>query len=75
MTLANILGEPGKGFHATRFLGLALWDVVGTILIAWGVSWWSGWSFGWTLLGLFVLAEVLHWLFGVKTAFLKAMPF
>ena len=69
----SLLGEPGKGFHATRFMGFALYDILGTLFIAGIVSYFAGWSFWWVLLGVFVLGEVLHWLFGVKTAFIRML--
>lgn len=31
---ANIAGEPGTGVHQTRFLGMAAFDLFGTIMIA-----------------------------------------
>jgi len=63
------LGEPRKGFHAARIpiLDVALWDTLGTIVIAALVAYafkWSAWK---TILGAFVLATFLHWLFGVRT--------
>jgi len=30
---SNNLGEVGKGFHSTRFLGLAIFDVIGTVFL------------------------------------------
>jgi hypothetical protein len=70
---ANILGEPGKGFHAWRVGGLAVWDVIGTILIAGAMSYYFGWTLLYTLIGLFVAGEVAHWVFGTRTAVLVAL--
>lgn len=67
----HTLGDPGKGFHATRIMGFALYDILGTIVIAFAFSYFTGFSFWYSLLGLLVLAELLHWYFGVETAFLK----
>jgi hypothetical protein len=67
---ANALGVPGQGVHSTRIFGLALNDIlmtiIGGILIAFvfDVNVWK------SLLGLFVLGEVLHYVFGTRTAFL-----
>jgi len=67
---ANALGVPGEGVHSTRIFGLALNDIVmtiiGGILIAFlfHVNVWT------SLLGLFVLGELLHYIFGTQTAFL-----
>ena len=68
--MENALGEPGKGFHATRIGGLALYDILGTIAIALLTSYYFGIPIWASLIGWFLLGEVLHWYFGVKTAFL-----
>lgn len=67
----HTFGEPNKGFHATRIMGFALYDILGTILIAWLTSWYFGISIWYSLLGWFVAGELLHWWFGVKTAFMN----
>jgi len=64
-------GEPNTGFHATRIMGFALYDIVGTIVLAWLFSYFTHFSFLYSLIGMFVIGEILHWWFGVKTAFLK----
>lgn len=62
----NSLGEPGKGIHSYRFAGLAIVDVVFTILAALILSRWTG-SFGWTAVALFAAGIILHRLFCVET--------
>ena len=64
------LGTPGAGFHAARVFGLAAYDVYGTILI--GVM--LAFVFDrprrtvvWVL-GAFLAAIFVHWLFCVPTA-------
>lgn len=81
MSLANILGEPRKGFHEKRipYIDLAFNDTVGTLVIAFLLSYTS-------LLKkvkgrlkrtlyffviLFVIGEILHVLFGVETEFVR----
>lgn len=71
--LKNSLGEPGKGFHSVRFLGYALYDVIGTIVIAIIISYFTKYKFIWVLLILFIVAEVLHWYFGVETTIIKQL--
>jgi len=67
---ANALGVPGQGVHSTRIFGLSLNDIlltiIGAILIAFifNVNVWK------SLFWFFVLGEVLHYVFGTKTAFL-----
>ncbi len=74
----NILGKPYEGFHAQRIGPFALWDIVGTIMISliivyfWkGKSYSFGTKLGISLLGTFAVAELLHYIFCVPTAFMK----
>jgi hypothetical protein len=68
-----IFGIPGEGFHSARFLGLALNDTSGTILIGIAIAYFFHLSVWKTVFVLFVLGEVLHYLFGVQTAFLTML--
>ena len=68
---ANILGVPGEGVHAQRFMGLALNDTLATIVVALLTSWILDFPFLYSLFLWFVAGEVLHYAFGVNTAFLK----
>lgn len=68
----NVFGEPYKGIHAFRFLGLAAVDLFGTLLLVflfyhrfWTPKFWG------IFLVVFVTGELFHWIFGVNTAFLK----
>lgn len=67
----HTFGEPGTGFHATRIGGFALYDILGTIVLALLTSYFFNISVFWSIVGWFVAAEVLHWYFGVQTAFMK----
>jgi hypothetical protein len=67
----HTFGEPGTGFHATRFMGMALYDILGTIGLALLFSYFTGLSIVYSLLGGVVAGELLHWYFGVDTAFMK----
>lgn len=70
----NIFGAPGTGAHSYRFMGLAVVDTALTILVAWFSSWWiGGGTFLEYLAVWFVIGEVLHYLFGVETAVIKAL--
>jgi hypothetical protein len=68
---ANILGIPGQGFHATRFAGLAVNDTLATILLALITSFVWKLSFLQTFVGWFIIGELLHYYFGVNSAFLR----
>uniref|UniRef100_A0A6C0APL3 Uncharacterized protein n=1 Tax=viral metagenome TaxID=1070528 RepID=A0A6C0APL3_9ZZZZ len=68
---ANALGIPGQGVHAQRFMGLALNDTIATVVAALLTAWLFNISFLYSMIGWFVGGEVLHYAFGVNTAFLK----
>ena len=70
---ASLLGVPYEGIHATRFAGLALNDVLGTLVLAGLTSATMHVSMGRATLGWFALAEALHYVFGVRTAFLEGI--
>ena len=65
-----VLGIPGQGVHALRLGGISFNDTWMTVVAAALIDYFYGYSFWMTLVGLFVLGEVLHYLFGVQTAFL-----
>jgi hypothetical protein len=63
----NLLGIPNKGIHSYRFLGLAIADVIMTIIAAILISYFFKISFVYTSISLFVLGIILHRLFCVRT--------
>lgn len=67
----NALGIPGEGVHSYRIFGLAAFDIIATIIVAIISSFYTNTSFALNFLGWFILGEVLHYVFCVKTAFLK----
>jgi hypothetical protein len=70
---ANALGVPGEGVHSKRIFGLALFDTVATIILAILFAWVFQIPIWKSLFFWFVLGEVLHYVFGTQTAFLKAL--
>jgi len=68
-----VLGIPGQGFHAARLMGYSLNDTVGTVILALLTSWIFGVSIVKSLVVWFVGGEILHYLFGVQTAFLTTI--
>ena len=68
---ANALGIPGQGFHSTRIFGIALNDTLATILVAYITTFFIDISFITSFVIWFVLGEILHYIFGTQTAFLK----
>lgn len=68
---ANALGEPGKGVHAARIFGLARNDLIMTIIAAIVTAYLFNISFLVSFIVWFTAGEVLHYLFGTNTAFLR----
>jgi hypothetical protein len=63
----NILGIPNTGIHSYRFLGVAIADVIMTIVVAFFISYFFNVSFLITCIVLFALGIVLHRLFCVRS--------
>ena len=68
---ANALGEPGKGIHAKRIFGLAQNDILMTIAAAAITAYVFNINFAVSLAAWFVTGEILHYIFGTQTAFLR----
>lgn len=69
----NILGEPGKGVHSFRMFGIAIIDVILTIIAAYLISYFYKFNFVYTLIGLFLLGIFLHRIFCVRTTIDKLL--
>jgi len=63
----NILGKPGKGIHSYRLFGVAIADVIMTLIGALIISYIFKYSFLYTSIFLFALGIILHKLFCVRT--------
>jgi hypothetical protein len=63
----NALGVPGKGAHSIRLGGVAVVDVIMTLVGAYIIARWARASFAWTAAGLFLVGIILHRLFCVRT--------
>jgi hypothetical protein len=63
----NIIGEPNTGIHKYRFLNVSILDVLGTIIIAYGISWYFNYQFLPTLGILFLLGIFIHRVFCVRS--------
>jgi len=62
----DALGIPGQGAH-THVMGVAIGDVIMTIVGAYLFHRLTGYTLWKCIVGLFVLGIVLHRLFGVQT--------
>ena len=69
----DALGEPGKGIHSYRFMGVAIADVIMTIIGTLFISFLIKKSFLLVLIGLFILGIILHRLFCVRTTIDKLL--
>jgi hypothetical protein len=63
----DALGIPDKGIHSYRLFGVAIVDVIMTILGALIISFFFKYNFIYTLVFLFLLGICLHRLFCVRT--------
>ena len=63
----NVFGEPGKGVHSYRFLGVAIVDVLLTIIGAYIFAYFTNYPFWISLGGFFLLGIFAHRLFCTRT--------
>jgi uncharacterized membrane protein YcaP (DUF421 family) len=63
----NIFGKPREGVHSIRILDIAIVDVLATIISAFLFAKLFNLSFLTTLVILFLLGILMHWLFCVET--------
>jgi len=63
----DALGKPNKGVHSIRFLGVAIVDVIMTIVVALLISYIFKLRFWVVCIVLFILGIILHRLFCVRT--------
>ena len=68
---ANLLGAPHEGFHAQRWNGYALNDILGTLVLAVVTSWVANINVVGSFILWFTAAGLLHYAFGVRTQFLE----
>lgn len=69
----DALGKPNKGIHSYRFMGVAIVDVIMTLIGAILISYFTKYSFLMIAIFLFILGIVLHRLFCVRTTIDKLL--
>ena len=69
--LKELAGNPGEGFHKTRLVDAAMFDYIGTILLAIIVSKFTKVPLVLATVLLFIIGELLHMMFGVRTSTVK----
>jgi hypothetical protein len=69
----DIAGIPGQGVHSTRFIGVAAFDLFGTIIIAFAVARYMNWDPVTTIILALILGEIAHLAFCVDTPITRAI--
>jgi len=69
----NIFGIPNKGFHSYRIFGLAIFDILLTIVGSMILSYLFKKTFIFSFICLFILGIILHRLFCVRTTIDKLL--
>lgn len=64
----DIAGKPEEGVHAIRFMGMAAFDIVGSLILATVIALATGWNLAVCVFVVFVLGVIVHRLFCVNTA-------
>ena len=62
-----LFGVPGTGIHKYRFLGTAIADYIGTILLAMLVTYFTKVPLVITTIAMFLLGIILHLAVGLRT--------
>ena len=68
---ADILGKPNEGFHKPRLLGMARNDLIGYFIIVIVIVIVCKTSLVKTAVIVFIVAQLMHAMFCVETAFIK----
>ena len=69
----DALGKPGKGIHSYRFMGVAIADVIMTLIVAFLFSYYTGYSFLKVSIIFFILGIIAHRLFCVRSTIDKLL--
>jgi hypothetical protein len=63
----DIFGKPNEGIHSYRIMDIAVFDLIGTIIISYMLSYFTNIKFIKILLLLFLIGILCHHIFCVKT--------
>ena len=66
--LKELAGNPGEGIHKTRLVDAAMFDYIGTIVLAIVISKLTKIPLVLSTIILFIIGELLHIMCGVKTS-------
>lgn len=70
---SEIFGKPREGTHSLRLFDVAIIDVISTIILGFFLSFFMEWNLWIVILFLFILAEILHLIFCVRTKFIEIL--
>lgn len=73
MFFNKIFTFDGSGIHSFRIFGIAIFDLLGTILLAILTTKFLSIRFEFALILWFVIGELVHKIFGIKTALLTML--
>ena len=69
----DIFGKPDEGIHSYRIMNIAIFDLIGTIIIAYILSYFTNIDFIKILLLLLIIGILCHHIFCVKTTIDKLL--
>lgn len=69
----HVFGEPGEGVHRFRVLNIAVVDFILTLLLAYAISYYGGFSLYYVIPMTFLLGIILHRMFCVRTTVDKVL--
>lgn len=69
----DVFGAPGTGIHSRRFLNMAVWDIVMTLIGALMFYAVFKTNLLFTIIGFFVFGIIMHRLFCVRTTIDKLL--
>lgn len=67
----DIFGAPNEGMHKYRIFDIAIVDTISTIAIAYLIHYKFETNFLLTLLIVFIVGEIFHYIFCVETTIIK----
>lgn len=63
----DAFGKLNTGIHSYRFFGIAIFDTLLTVFIAFIISRFFGWNFLYTVIVFFLLGIFVHYIFCVES--------
>jgi hypothetical protein len=63
----DVFGKPGEGVHKYRILGTPIVDVLASLLLAMFVTWLTKMPLELSIILVFVVGVIAHYIFGVQT--------